>query len=101
MVVNVHILLNTETDYLIHLSRYIHLNSVKAKLVQQPEKWEFSSYSEYAGLQFSFREAAPTGALPKTDHIKTQIQDELLYQQFLADHNLPNSNGFKRLLLDD
>jgi putative transposase len=83
----------TETDYLIHLSRYIHLNPVKAKLVQQPEEWEFSSYSEYAGLR--------SGTLPKTEYIKTQIQDELVYQQFLADHNLPNSNGFKRLLLDD
>jgi putative transposase len=91
----------TETDYLIHLSRYIHLNPVTAKLVQQPEEWEFSSYSEYAGLRFSFREAAPTGTLPKTEYVKTQIQDELVYQQFLADHNPPNNTDFKRLLLDD
>jgi REP element-mobilizing transposase RayT len=83
----------TETDYLIHLSRYIHLNPVKAKLVQQPEEWEFSSYSEYAGLR--------SGTLPKTEYVKAQIQDELVYQQFLADHHLPNSSGFKRLLLDD
>jgi putative transposase len=82
-----------ETDYLIHLSRYIHLNPVKANLVQQPEEWEFSSYSEYAGLR--------SGTLPKTEYVKMQIQDELVYQQFLADHNLPISNGFKRLLLDD
>jgi putative transposase len=83
----------TETDYLIHLSRYIHLNPVKAQLVQQPEEWEFSSYSEYAGLR--------SGTLPKTEYVKMQIQDESVYQQFLADHNLPNSTGFKRLLLDD
>jgi putative transposase len=81
----------TETDYLIHLSRYIHLNPVKANLVQQPEEWEFSSYSEYVGLR--------SGTLPKTEYVKTQIQDELVYQQFLADHNLPNSTGFNRLLL--
>ncbi len=83
----------TETDYLIHLSRYIHLNPVKANLVQQPEEWEFSSYSEYAGLR--------SGTLPKTEYVKMQMQDESVYQQFLVDHNLPNSNGFKRLLLDD
>ena len=30
---------------------YIHLNPVKAKLVDSPEKWEFSSYKDYAGLR--------------------------------------------------
>ena len=83
----------TENDYLIHLSRYIHLNPMKANLVQQPEEWEFSSYSEYAGVR--------AGTLPKIEYIKMQMQDELVYQQFLADHNLPKSTGFKRLLLDD
>jgi putative transposase len=28
---------------------YIHLNPVRAGLVQLPEKWEFSSYSEFIG----------------------------------------------------
>jgi REP element-mobilizing transposase RayT len=32
------------TDYLVNLSRYIHLNPVKAGLVQQAGEWEFSSY---------------------------------------------------------
>jgi putative transposase len=31
-------------EYLVHLSRYIHLNPVAAKLVEQPEDWEFSGY---------------------------------------------------------
>jgi len=30
-----------------------------------------------------------------------QIEEESAYQQFLADHNLPDSTGFKRLFLDD
>lgn len=34
-------------DYLLHLTRYIHLNPVKAKLVNKPEDWKFSSYSDY------------------------------------------------------
>ena len=34
-------------DYLLHLSRYIHLNPVKAKLVSKPENWKYSSYNDY------------------------------------------------------
>ena len=87
---SIHIL---QTDYFLNLSRYIHLNPVKAELVLKPEEWEFSSYLEYAGLR--------GGTLPKTEYIKMQIQSESAYQQFLTDRNLPDSAGFKRLLLDD
>ena len=80
-----------QTNYLVNLARYIHLNPVKAGLVQQPGEWEFSSYLEYAGLR--------GGTLPKTEYIKTQIE-ESAYQQFLADSNLADSAGFKKLLLD-
>ena len=34
-------------EQLLHLSRYIHLNPVTANLVEKPEEWEYSSYSEY------------------------------------------------------
>jgi hypothetical protein len=81
------------TEYLVHLSRYIHLNPVKAGLVQQPGEWEFSSYLEYAGLR--------GGTLPKTELIKAQIEGELAEQQFLTADRLPDSVGFKRLLLDE
>ncbi|YAF97941.1 MAG: transposase [Nodularia sp. CChRGM 3473] len=83
----------SQTDYLINLSRYIHLNPVKAELVKQPEEWEFSSYLEYTGLR--------AGTLPKTEYIKMQIEGESAYQQFLADTNLPISSDFQQLLLDD
>ncbi len=36
-------------EYLLHLSRYIHLNPVRAGSVQQPEQWKFSSYLDYIG----------------------------------------------------
>ncbi|QSJ14052.1 transposase [Nostoc sp. UHCC 0702] len=82
----------SQTDYLVNLSRYIHLNPVKAGFVQQPEEWEFSSYLEYAGLR--------RGTLPKIEYVKMQLQEESIYQQFLADHYLPDSASFKRLMLD-
>lgn len=34
-------------EQLLHLTRYIHLNPVTAKLVNRPEDWIFSSYGEY------------------------------------------------------
>lgn len=36
-------------SYLVTLSRYIHLNPVRAAMVQKPEDYRWSSYSEYIG----------------------------------------------------
>jgi len=44
-----------ETDsYLLELSRYIHLNPVKAGLVQRPESYRWSSYHSYLGNDDGF-----------------------------------------------
>ena len=40
-------------EYLMMLSRYIHLNPVKAKLVTRPEDWAYSNYREWIGLRDS------------------------------------------------
>ena len=34
-------------NYLLELTRYIHLNPVRAKIVDRPEKYQWSSYHEY------------------------------------------------------
>ena len=34
-------------EQLLHLTRYVHLNPVTAKLVNQAEEWKHSSYREY------------------------------------------------------
>ena len=34
-------------EQLLHLTRYIHLNPTTAKLIDRPEKWDFSSYKEF------------------------------------------------------
>jgi len=36
-------------EYLLHLTRYIHLNPTSAGLVDNPEDWKYSSYDEYLG----------------------------------------------------
>jgi putative transposase len=57
------------TEHLIHLTRYIHLNPVKASLVEQPGDWEFSSYLEYAGLR--------GGTLPKLEWLMVKMCAEV------------------------
>ena len=39
-------------EYILHLCRYIHLNPVKAGLVNNPRKWFFSNYLEWIGDDF-------------------------------------------------
>jgi REP element-mobilizing transposase RayT len=34
-----------EDGYFTEISRYIHLNPLRAKLVQRPEQWKWSSYA--------------------------------------------------------
>ncbi len=43
------VLVETEEQFL-HLSRYIHLNPVSSYLINAPQDWQFSSYSEYINL---------------------------------------------------
>lgn len=85
-------------DYLYHLTRYIHLNPVKARIVAHPKDWEFSSYLEYAGLR--------AGTLPKLD-LQQQFASEAGYQTFLKpDDHLPAmtkdfATNLKALMLDE
>ena len=41
----------TDTQYLVHLSRYIHLNPKAANLVKYAEEWKYSSLLEYYGMR--------------------------------------------------
>jgi putative transposase len=40
------VLVNND-EQLLHLTRYVHLNPVTARIVEKPEYWTFSSYQEY------------------------------------------------------
>lgn len=38
-------------EYVLHFSRYIHLNPVEAGLVAEPVEWPYSSYKEWIGIR--------------------------------------------------
>jgi hypothetical protein len=66
-------------EYLVHLSRYIHLNPVVAGLAKQPEDWEFSSYRDYIGLH--------KGTLPEPEIILSQFLTRDAYREFVASYS--------------
>lgn len=63
-------------EYLLNLTRYIHLNPVKSGLVKRPEGWEFSSYHEYVDLR--------QGTLPQPQYVLPQVGSAEAYRQFVA-----------------
>ncbi|WP_448571055.1 transposase [Trichothermofontia sp.] len=87
-------------EYLYHLTRYIHLNPVKAGIVAHPKDWEFSSYLDDAGLR--------SGTLPKLEIVQRQLVSEAAYQTFLKPDDAPRSamtrelaTNLKALMLDE
>ena len=78
--------------YLLYLSRYIHLNPVKAGLVKCPEEWEFSSYLDYVGLR--------QGTLPRMGDLLKQAGSANAYQRFVGVGQILEAPGLQRLMLD-
>jgi len=79
-------------EYLLHLSRYVHLNPVAAGLVRRPEQWEFSSYRDYLGFR--------AGTLPSQDIILSQFPTSEAYREF-TDAYLPRDRQIIAHLLCD
>jgi len=73
-----HVCINRE-EYLVHLCRYIHLNPVKAGLVESPEDWPYSNYLEWIGQR--------SGTLKDEDFIEGRFPTPESYQRFVADHD--------------
>ncbi len=78
--------------YMMHLSRYIHLNPVAAGLVTRPEDWAFSSYRDYAGLR--------NGTLPMTDPVLAQFPSRQAYREFVESYCEQEDKVIEHLLLD-
>lgn len=70
-------------EQLLHLSRYIHLNPVKAGLVSSPEQWIYSSYNNYTGSR--------NNKSLKMDIILDQFKNEETYANFV-NSNTENIN---------
>lgn len=82
---------NVDNDtYLAHLTRYIHLNPVRAGLVDHPADWPYSSYTDYIGTR--------SGTLPQTDLILSQFVSQAAYQTFVEGNNDPQEKTFRRNL---
>jgi hypothetical protein len=80
-------------EYLLHLSRYIHLNPVAAGLVEHPEDWEFSSYRDYVGTR--------QGTLPAPDIVLSQFPSPDAYRDFVEAYKPGDKEFISHLLLDD
>ena len=80
-------------EYLLHLSRYIHLNPVEAGLVRQAQDWEFSSYREYAGLRH--------GTLPRPDAVLSQFPNRDAYRRFVESYKPADQNIISHLVFDN
>jgi REP element-mobilizing transposase RayT len=81
-----------DNAYLVHLSRYIHLNPVSAGLVPCAENWEFSSYRDYIGLR--------EGKLPRPQSVLSQFQSPEAYQGFVASYLPQDREVIADLLFD-
>ncbi len=79
-------------DYLLHLSRYIHLNPVRANLVKKPAEWVFSSYRDYIGVR--------KGKIPHKEMVMAFFQRPVDYQEFVERSDEPGEKDISHLLLD-
>jgi len=79
-------------EYLLHLSRYIHLNPVMAGRVRKPEDWEFSSYQEFVGMR--------DGKLPKPDVVLSQFPSPDAYRAFVESYTDGDEERIRHLMLD-
>lgn len=64
-------------DPLVHVSRYIHLNPVIARLVEKPEEWKWSSYREYVDIE--------SAKLCDCSTIQYFFRDMNSYKEFVTD----------------
>ncbi|MEK7142833.1 MAG: transposase [Patescibacteria group bacterium] len=78
------ILIN-RNEYLLHLTRYIHLNPVTANSVDHPEDWDFSSYKEYINTVSNNEKICNyKGILEIDSSYRKFVKDRISYQRELA-----------------
>ena len=80
-------------EYLLHLSRYIHMNPVTAGLVARPEEWVFSSYRDYIGLR--------EGTLPVPGVVLSQFSSCQAYRAFVESYRDQDVRVIDHLLFEE
>jgi putative transposase len=80
-------------EYLVHLSRYIHLNPCAAGYVGHAEEWVYSSYPDYLGLR--------QGTLPAPSAVLGQFSSPNAYWQFVEGPASEAEERIARLLIDE
>ncbi len=81
-----------EDEYLVHLSRYIHLNPVLAGLVERPEEWVFSSYRDYVGKR--------AGTLAKPDDVLSYFLSRRACAEYVQSYCDVDGKVIEHLMLD-
>jgi hypothetical protein len=71
----------------IYCSKYIHLNPVKAKLVNRPEEWDYSSYQAYMKCSNHF--------LINPNFILSYFKNRREYELFVSDGKDDFDDSFK------
>ncbi len=84
-------------EYLLHLSRYIHLNPIRSGLGQQPQDWIYSSYRDYLGLRNG---TLPQPAIVLEQFAPTSAEARDRYRAFVEAY-VPENRGFIAHLLFD
>jgi putative transposase len=75
----------SDDEYLLHLSRYVHLNPTTSHLVDRPEDWKYSSLCEYLS------DSSKDGGICKFNEVleivpadyKSFVEDRIAYQREL------------------
>jgi len=81
-----------EDGYLMHLTRYVHLNPILAGLVDHPQDWEFSSYRDYVGMR--------QGKLPSPEGVLSQFGSREAYQAFVESYLPEHDEVIASVLFD-
>ncbi|MFH1093517.1 MAG: transposase [Candidatus Omnitrophota bacterium] len=79
---------SVDTDeQLLHLTRYVHLNPVTAKLINHPEDWKYSSYKEFIGVKSTEKPICSfSGCMDINPSVyKKFVNSQIDYQRELAD----------------
>jgi REP element-mobilizing transposase RayT len=88
-------LLIEKDNYLLLLSRYIHLNPVRAGLAENPEDYKWSSYSEYIGKSKKKEWVMYEWILSQFDKDGSKALG--FYKEFIEEGIGLNENPFKEL----